>query len=149
MANATESNGPFLLVHSLSEPQLLQLAELYRNEWWCKDRTLDDIRLMVNHSDIVFALAHDKADAMVAFARVLTDRMYKAIVFDVIVDPRFRGQGLGDRIMEEVVNHPLLREVQSIELYCLPAMAPFYERMGFSTDVGGCVFMRRNKPHKA
>ena len=40
------------------------------------------------------------------------------------------------------LTHPRLREVRHVELYSLPELIPFYERWGFSTDVGGVRFQR-------
>ena len=40
------------------------------------------------------------------------------------------------------LTHPRLREARHVELYSLPELIPFYERWGFSTDVGGVRFQR-------
>jgi hypothetical protein len=45
--------------------------------------------------------------------------------------------------MERLVSHPDLARVKHFELYCLPELIPFYERWGFSTEVGEIVLMRR------
>jgi hypothetical protein len=45
-------------------------------------------------------------------------------------------------LMDAVVNHPALRSVTHLELYCLPEMTPFYERWGFTTDLGELRLMR-------
>jgi len=45
--------------------------------------------------------------------------------------------------MDWIVEHPDLRAVRHFELYCLPELRGFYERWGFSSDVGGIVLMRR------
>jgi GNAT superfamily N-acetyltransferase len=98
---------------------------------------------MVEHSDYVFAANSLPDGRLVGFARVLTDRVFKALVFDVIVAPDHRADGIGRGLMEQIVGHSDLRKVAHLELYCLPEMAPFYERWGFSTDVSGLQLMRR------
>jgi GNAT superfamily N-acetyltransferase len=82
-------------------------------------------------------------DRLVTFARVLTDRIFKAIIFDVIVASAHRGDGLGRRLMDKIVEHPDLTSVRHLERYCLPEMVPFYEKWRFSTDVAGASYMRR------
>lgn len=67
-------------------------------------------------------------------------------VFDVIVNPTHRKIGLGVKLMDLVVNHPKLQAVESLGLHCLPKMIPFYERWGFTDDVGEMKFMKRKKP---
>lgn len=127
---------------ALSERHLEQLHELYQREWWTKGRSLAEVRRAAFNSDFVFALV-DEADRLVAFARVLTDKVFKALIFDVIVRSDHRGEGLGRRLMDHIVRHPELESVRHLELYCLPDMVPFYEQWGFSLDVSGVLFMRR------
>jgi GNAT superfamily N-acetyltransferase len=120
-----------------------ELQALYQKEWWSRGRTRDDISVMLRHSDFCFAWHETGTERLIAFARVLSDRVYKALILDVIVDGAHRGSGLGRQIMESIAGHPELRNVRHLELYCRPEMVPFYEKWGFSTDVGGACFMRR------
>ncbi len=127
----------------LSEEQTSQLMALYHNEWWTKDRKLEDVRRMLAFTDLIFALCEKSSKRLVAFTRVLTDRVYKALLFDVIVAPEHRERKLGRALMEAALNHPELKNVRHFELYCLPELIPFYEKWGFSKEVGGIHFMRR------
>ncbi|MEK7726973.1 MAG: GNAT family N-acetyltransferase [candidate division KSB1 bacterium] len=127
----------------LSEEQVAQLMTLYRNEWWTKDRTLEDVRRMLAHTDFIFAFCEKESQRLAAFTRVLSDRVYKALLFDVIVAPEHREQKLGRALMQAVLNHPELKNVRHFELYCLPELESFYEKWGFSKEVGGVRFMRK------
>jgi predicted GNAT family N-acyltransferase len=131
-------------VTHLDEAHVGQLHELYQHEWRSRGRTRSDVALMLEHSDHVFGFCAEPDDRLVAFARVLTDRVFKALIFDVIVASAHRGGGLGRRLMDEIVKHPALAPVRHLELYCLPEMVPFYEKWRFSTDVAGVRYMRRN-----
>lgn len=133
----------FSLIDRIDDHLLDDLMGLYQNEWWCQSRQSDEVRAMLETCDLVIGLVDDDKQDLVAFARVITDRVYKAMVFDVIVHADYRGLGLGDRLMTAIVEHPALVNVESIELYCLPGMADFYARFGFSSDVAGCILMRR------
>jgi GNAT superfamily N-acetyltransferase len=135
---------PTYTFHStLSERHVQELHSLYQGEWWTRGRSLDEVRRVIGNSDLIFAVADRVEDRLIAFARVLTDRVFKALVFDVIVAPGHRGEGLGRQLMDQIVRHPKLESVKHIELYCLPEVVPFYEKWGFSTDVAGVTFMRR------
>jgi GNAT superfamily N-acetyltransferase len=118
-----------------------QLHRLFLAEWWTHRRDLDEVRRMLEGSDVVIGLVDD--DELVGFARVVTDFVYKALVLDVIVREDRRGTGLGERLMDEVVGHARLRDVQHFELYCRPGLVPFYERWGFTHELGELRFMRR------
>jgi GNAT superfamily N-acetyltransferase len=88
----------------------------------------------------------DEGDRLIGIVRVMTDFVYRAMVFDVIVNPTHRKMGLGTKLMDALVNHPKLQAVEKSYLNCLPKMIPFYERWGFTDDMGEIKFMGRKKP---
>lgn len=132
-----------VFIDHLSEEQIAQLMQLYRNEWWTKERKVEDVRRMLAYTDFIFAFCEKDSKQLVAFTRVLSDRVYKALLFDVIVAPEHREHKLGRALMNAVLNHPELKNVRHFELYCLPELEPFYEKLGFSKEVGEIHFMRR------
>ncbi len=138
------NNSDYKTVESLDEGHIQQLLALYQGEWWTRGRRLEDVRRMLDGSDYVFALCSVPDGRLAAFARVLTDGVFKALLFDVIVAPEFRERGLGRRLLDSIVSHPTLGHVKHLELYCLPELVAFYEQWGFSTEVSGVTFMRRN-----
>ena len=138
------------LRHSLTDHQVEQLVELYQNEWWSRGRDAASVQQMLSSTDVVFVLVEPSADRLAAFARVLTDRVYFAIVLDVIVAPRLRGRQLGRRLIDAICAHPHVGRVQSLELVCQPALVPFYRKLGFTDQVGASTLMRRTAaPHLA
>jgi GNAT superfamily N-acetyltransferase len=137
--------GDRRFVHELGEHHVEQLHALYQGEWWSNGRSLEDTRRCVAGS-LCFAMV-DAHDHIIAFARVVTDFVFKAFVFDVIVAPAHRGQSLGDAIIEHLLQHERLRGVRHVELYCLPEMFPYYRRHGFTEAVGAVRLMRRAIPN--
>jgi GNAT superfamily N-acetyltransferase len=126
----------------LTDNQIADLVRLYQSEWWTGGRQEPEVRQMLRQSDVIVALVEAMDGRLVGFARVLTDSTYKGLILDVIVDAGHRSQGLGRKLMEAVVNHPRLRGVKHLELYCLPEMVPFYERWGFTANLSNLKFMR-------
>jgi predicted GNAT family N-acyltransferase len=118
-------------VTTLTPPQVDQLLHLYQQTWWAADRQLADVQRMLSRSDYLFGLCDAETDVLVGFARVLTDQVYRAIVFDVVVDAAQRGSGLGRLLIQQVINHPVLSQVECIQLFCTPDMRPFYQKYGF------------------
>lgn len=131
------------LIHQLSDSQIADLHQLYQTTWWSKGRELADIRRMLAHSDHLFGLCEPTTERLVAFARVLSDSVYRALIFDVIVDEAFRGQGLGRQLMDAVVSDPALQGLERLSLICTPEMVPFYEQWGFSCGELDLRLMRR------
>jgi len=136
----------YQIVSELTEQQISELTDLYRNEFWSQNRTQQDVAKMLAASDIVIGLL-DECDQLIAFIRVLTDFVYRAFILDVIVKPTHRNQGLGKKLLESVVHHPQLQSVEYLVLYCLPQMVSFYERCGFTTEAGGLQLMIRPNTH--
>jgi predicted GNAT family N-acyltransferase len=128
-------------VHALDDRQIGQLHALYQNEWWTKGRTLDATRRCVTGSQICVGLVDGEGN-LAAFARVITDFTFKALIFDVIVSSAARGAGLGKQLLETITHHDKLRNVRHFELYCKPELFEFYNRFGFSENVGEVKLMR-------
>jgi GNAT superfamily N-acetyltransferase len=127
------------LTHWLSDRQVDDLVELYQDAWWSVGRVRADVEAMLRGC-LPFALVDD--GRLRAFARAITDGVYKALVCDVIVAGDRRGTGLGGRLVEEVLRHPRIARCAHVELYCLPELVPFYERWGFTRELGEVTFMR-------
>jgi predicted GNAT family N-acyltransferase len=131
------------LIHRLSEQQILQLHQLYQHESWSKGRNVEDTFRCVEGSSILFGFVEE--DNLIAFARVVTDYVFKAFIFDVIVSEKLRTQGVGKHIVESILNHADVKKVKHVELYCLPELFSFYGQFGFTQDLGAMQLMRRDR----
>lgn len=129
------------VIYQFSDQQIKQVHQLYKTVWWAKDRSLEDTTACVKGSQICIALLDDN-NQLIAFTRIISDFIYKAIIFDVIVDENQRGNGIGQTLMGLIKDHEQLKKVKHFELYCLPEMEAFYSSFGFSTEVGGIKLMR-------
>jgi len=129
----------------LSGPQIEELWRMYQAEWWSRGRKIEDVRRAVQHSDLIFAFCDAETGCLLAFARVLTDYVYKAVIFDVIVDAPQRRTGVGRLLLEAVTSHPALQFVENLELYCRPELVAFYRKWGFTADLDELCFMRKKQ----
>jgi ribosomal protein S18 acetylase RimI-like enzyme len=120
-------------------PETSQLLGLFRQAPWAKDRSLDDANAMLQHTDL--AVCARDGQRLVGFGRVLTDFIYRATIWDVIVDRAYQGQGIGTEIVKRILDHP---QLQRVELFWLCTRRPgFYERLGFSSkEQTGMVWSR-------
>jgi len=122
-----------------------QLLRLFNQAPWAKGRTLDDAREMLRHTDV--ALCAWDGEELVGFGRVLTDFVYRATIWDVIVEKAYQKQGLGTKIVERILNHSRLKKV---ELFWLCTRRPsFYERLGFSSREQTGMVWSRSKQARA
>lgn len=132
------------VIDTLDPDQVAQLHTLYRQEWWTKDRTFEETQACVDGSQLCIGLT-DANNELIGFARVLTDYVFKALIFDLIVRRDHRKAGLGDKLVTLITSHTELQAVKHFELYCLPEMHDFYARHRFTTDLGGVQLMRRHR----
>jgi predicted N-acetyltransferase YhbS len=85
---------------------------------------------MLEGSDLVLsAVAPD--GALAGFIRAITDGVYRATIFDVIVHHDWRRHGLGAELIQRAHDHPVLAGCRRVELICLEEMVPWYERFGY------------------
>ncbi len=135
----------YSIVEKLNENQLMELQDLFKNEWWTQHRELPEIRKMVDNSSVVIGLINNETEELIGFARVITDSIYRAFIFDVMAKESFRNNGIGTILMNYILEHPLVREVDRLELYCPDRLVGYYEKFDFSTDVNGSNLMRLKK----
>ena len=119
------------IVEEVAPSMMGDLMALFEMSWWTNTRTREDVEGMLGAPQIKVVLVDTSTGKLVGFTRVLTDFVYKALIFDVIVDPEFRGRQLGRHLMDVVLGHPRLLGVAGFELYCRQEMIPFYQRWGF------------------
>lgn len=116
-----------------------ELQDLYEGVPWARGREIEGIKQMLENTDFVFSVR--EGGRLVGFARVLTDRIYRATLWDVVVHPDFQKKGVGDALMKAVLEHPVLSRVQKFWLNTRNK-ASFYQRFGFKQSDQG-MFLER------
>ena len=110
---------------------------LSEESYWARGRSREEIERAIEHS-IPFGV-YDP-DRQVGFARAVTDRATFAWLADVFVLPSHRGQGIGKRLVETVLEHPELRPMRRWMLATADAHG-LYRRFGFEELRGPERFM--------
>ncbi len=87
-----------------------------------------------------FAAAWD-GDRLVGTARSLTDGAMYAHIATVVVDPRYQGLGVGERLMHALMDG---RENVRFALSAAPGMDDWYAKLGFAPDTRAMVRQRRH-----
>ena len=130
------------IVSTLNDKQISQLETMFENTFWADGRKRPQIDKMLQNSDIVIGIL-DAEENLLAFCRLLTDYTYRAILYDMFVDPNQRKQGLGKLLMDTIINHPALNGVEHIDLNCKVELLPFYHHWQFTENTSGMRLMRR------
>lgn len=128
------------------EVDIAQLLELYRSADWARNRTAEEAAAVLSNSSLVFTLW--EGDRLAAFARVLTDFIFRAAIYDVIVHPDVQRKGVGKALLEKVLTYPSLKKVQVFHLLTRDKRA-FYEKLGFVTaeerEYSAMIFVRNDE----
>lgn len=100
------------IIYSLNEKHITQLHALYQQEWWTKGRSAEDTKKCVLGSQICIGIVSE-TDELVGFTSVITDYVFKAFIFDVIVRNDSRGRGVGDQLIRSGNLHYKSKEKMS------------------------------------
>jgi N-acetylglutamate synthase-like GNAT family acetyltransferase len=109
-----------------------QLQRLFtKTAFWARSRNMDDLKIAITNSNPVVTV-WDR-DRLIGFARATSDGVYRAGIWDVVIDPDYQGAGLGRKLVETVLSHPLVSKVERVYLTTTHQQS-FYERIGFERN---------------
>jgi len=106
-----------------------QLLPLFEQAQWSSGRTLKDTASMLTHSDVIISAW--ESSRLVGFGRVLTDYVFRASIWDVIIDQHYQGKDIGTKLMRQILDYPSLSNVELFWL-CTRHKQAFYRTLGFS-----------------
>lgn len=75
---------------------------------------------------------------LIGFARVLTDGIYRATLWDVVIHPDYQGQGIGEELVNHILSHPVLSKIEKFWLNTRDKFG-FYEKFGFVRSDQGMI----------
>ncbi|MDD4364830.1 MAG: GNAT family N-acetyltransferase [Synergistales bacterium] len=131
--------GDYLFYDSKLAVAPAELIDLYRFTHWGKSRTLEQIDRMLQGSSLCFSVRHN--DRLVAFCRILTDFVFRASLWDILVHPDHQGRGLGTALMRYTLDHPAVKPIPLIVTYSSD-LIPFLKRLGFASNEGNLQLLR-------
>lgn len=116
-----------------------RLIELFNEAGW-QDKTNDAERLkqMVENSQIVVT-AWD-SEVMVGFARCTTDYVFNGQINNVVVDSRYRKQGIGKELVSRILSS---NGRVTYMLRSEPENEAFYRLMGLENTDRAMVYKRK------
>ena len=131
--------GDYLFYDSKLAVNACELQSLYHYTEWGHSRGLEGIRAMIEGTSLCFSARHE--DRLVGFCRIITDFVYRASLWDVIVHPAHQGKGLGSALVDYALTHPAIRNIPIVMAYTNEWMR-FLQGRGFETRKGLMMLMR-------
>lgn len=133
---------PMRYIYSFTEPiNPEDLHRLFQQTDWADSRSPLDIQLMLDRSQITLGVWDE--DLLIAFARVITDDRFRALLDDVVVDSAYRHQGVATQMLQRILKR--VEHIEQVMLDCGLDVASFYERFGFAQKRGASMLLRRQR----
>ncbi|EAZ92011.1 hypothetical protein CY0110_00095 [Crocosphaera chwakensis CCY0110] len=70
---------------------------------------------------------------MIGFCRGTSDGVYRATIWDVVIHKDYQGLGLGRKLVETALSHPLMSQVERVYLMTT-YQQNFYQKIGFQEN---------------
>lgn len=115
-----------------SQTDLEHLRSLLQvTAFWAQERRIEDLAVAIAHSYPVVTV-WDR-EQLIGFARAISDGIYRATVWDVVIHPDYQGAGLGRKLVQTLLSHPHMSRVERVYLMTTHQQS-FYERIGFKPN---------------
>ena len=122
---------------TLISDKYAQVHALLQNAYWTKDRTASIMQDAIANS-LNYAIFEKGTDRLVGYARVITDYATLFYLCDVFIDEKFRGLGLGKKLVEHILLHE--DKLNGINgLLKTGDAKPLYEKYGFEECQSICM----------
>ena len=110
-----------------------EAIELLHQSYWAAERSHEVIKKSIENSIVFGVYEKDtKSEKLIGMARVITDFVTTFYLADVIVDEKYRGNGIGKKLISEIVSDKRFSSLLGI-LVTKDAHG-LYERFGFVKD---------------
>ena len=108
---------------------LLKLQKLlHRNAFWAKGRKINDLRKSLAGSDVIVSIWVDKE--IVGFGRALSDGIYRAVLWDIVIDNSHQGKGYGKILVQSLLDSSKVKHAKKIYLMTTNKKL-FYSQLDF------------------
>lgn len=118
-----------IIYSSEKQPSAEAVQVLFKQTEWAKSRTLKNIQTALDNSVVFGAWDGDK---LIAFARVITDGCFRALIEDVVVDEAYRKQGIGAALINLLNSE--FEQIEEILLHCADYNIGFYEKLDYKVN---------------
>ena len=125
-------NIQFRYMQTFLPCQVEQVCGLFEQAaFWAKTRRPEEMEKAIAHSHPVVTAWDD--ERLIGFSRATSDGVFRATIWDVVIDPDYQGAGLGRRLVETLIAHPHMNKVERTYLMTTHQQR-FYERIGFEQN---------------
>ncbi len=126
---------------------LKKLQDLFnQNALWAKNRNKEQIKKMLANSNLIITLWNN--NDLIGFGRATTDKVYRAVLWDIVISKKVQRIGLGKIIVEELLKDKKIRSVEKVYLMTTDGK-DFYKQLGFKDNINqSLMLLKRDMEYK-
>ena len=102
-----------------------------QNTAWATGRSIEQIKQMLANSNVIITIWNN--NNLVGFGRATTDKVYRAVLWDIVVSKEVQRVGLGKIIVEELLKDKKINSVEKVYLMTTNSK-DFYKQLGFKVN---------------
>ncbi|MFB1082534.1 GNAT family N-acetyltransferase [Jeotgalibacillus sp. JSM ZJ347] len=115
-----------LIKYDLEEQDISTIKEIYQSVGWMKHDEGTIRKVFEASTHHIFAFEESR---MIGFSRALSDGIFNAAIYDVVVHKDFQGRGIARILVEELMVE--FRTVSCVQLIATTGNEGFYKKLGF------------------
>ncbi|MGF9889381.1 GNAT family N-acetyltransferase [Priestia megaterium] len=112
--------------NSIENVEWSRMKEIYRSVGWTKHDE-EKIKKVFQSSNVV-AIAYEE-DNIAGFGRALSDGVFNAAIYDVVVDEHYQNKGIGQKVIQNLLAQ--LDDISCVHLVSTAGNEEFYRKAGF------------------
>lgn len=136
------------IVYKYEKPKPSQYLSLFETTGWNDSYKISaaEISMALENSWCVVA-AYADSD-LVGIGRVVSDGVVYAMLYDMIVAPKYQNKGIGTTLLRMLIEQCQAAGLREIQLFSAKGKAPFYRHSGFIERPDDAPGMRLAKPSR-
>ncbi|WP_436860904.1 GNAT family N-acetyltransferase [Staphylococcus caeli] len=123
-----------------NERDIEDMLQIYHNNNWLKHDRDKVVTIFSKATHVVIARNNGK---VIGFVRAMSDDVFNAAIYDVVVDVPFQGKGIGKKLVSEMLEY--LGDISCVHLISTTGNEPFYEQLGFKKLKTGMARYKNTK----
>ena len=114
---------------------------LNENTSWAQQRHIKEIKQMLSSSEVVVSVWKNKS--LIGFGRATSDKVYRAVLWDIVVDNKHQRMGIGKQIVHSLLSNQLISKVEKVYIMTTK-YEKFYTKMNFKIGTNQKLMVLEN-----
>lgn len=131
------------IYNSYSNQDITRMIEVYKSVGWM-NHDYHKVSIILNNSTHIAIAKLD--DNIIGFARALSDGVFNAAIYDVVVCPEYQRKGIAKLLLENLLAQ--FEDLSCIHLISTTGNEAFYKKIGFKKLTTGMAIYHKSHLEK-